>query len=111
MTSTEFEKIVHARFGKCIDLMFGEKDQEYSRNNDKLYNFKRAGEILRCTPEKALLGMLSKHLVSIIDIVEDIEKGRIPNQKILDEKCGDIINYIVLLQAILEEEYFSIDKR
>ncbi len=109
MTSAEFKKIVHARFEKCINLMFGEKDHEYSRDNDKLYNFKRAGEILRCSSSKALLGMLSKHLVSIIDIVEDIEEGRIPNQKILDEKCGDTINYIVLLQAILEEEYFSND--
>lgn len=103
MTIEDFEVLSRARFDHCIELMIQQKHKEYSRNNDKLYNFKRAGEILRCTPFKALLGMFSKHLVSIIDIVEDIDKGIMPSQEMLDSKIGDAINYHVLLEALIIE--------
>ncbi len=58
---------------------------------------------MRCSPEKALLGMAIKHFVSIIDIVEDLDKGIIPSHGILDDKVTDILNYIVLLEALIKE--------
>ena len=84
-----------------MDLMCGKKNLEYSRNDDKLWNFKRAAMVQGVTPEFALLGMMSKHLVSIIDICQD---GELPAKELLAEKITDTVNYLILLEAIIEEQ-------
>jgi hypothetical protein len=80
------------------------KNLEYSRNEDKLHNFKVASRVLGCTPEYALLGMATKHFVSVLDIVNDINNhNRLPSEGVLIEKITDSINYLVLLEALIRE--------
>jgi hypothetical protein len=105
MTLQDFEKLARKRFNICLNKMLGEKNMEYSRNNDKLHNFKVAGTIKNETPEKALWGMWVKQLVSVIDIIEDIEKDRPPlDVALVEEKITDCINYLVLLEGLIMEE-------
>ena len=48
--------------------------------------------------------MFLKHFVSIQDIVEKIEtKGEYPEGDILEEKIGDAINYLILLETLIKE--------
>jgi len=101
MTLDTFRKLAENRFKVCLDLMCGKKNEEYSRNNDKLHNFKRTALIEDLTPEMALLGMMTKHLVSIIDICQDSE---LPEKALLAEKVTDTVNYLILLEAIIEEQ-------
>jgi hypothetical protein len=69
-----------------------------------MHNFNRAAAMLGCCPERALVGMLSKHLVSVLDLVDAIEqRGELPTVKLLEEKCGDSINYLILLEALVKE--------
>lgn len=96
------------------------KSAEYSTESDKLHNFKRGGEIDRTSPEKALKGMYLKHLISILDIVDDLEakcginKDCFPSfyenryMRILEEKIKDAINYHSLLEALIIERYKNI---
>jgi len=80
------------------------KASEYATDDDRLFNFKRAAASLGCTPEMALLGMLVKHIVSVVMMVEDIEKGRFRNDmNVWDEKLGDIQNYCTLLKGLVIE--------
>ena len=58
------------------------------------------------SPEKALVGMLAKHLVSILDIVDAIPK-QIPTPALVEEKIGDAVNYLILLEALLKERIGS----
>ena len=52
------------------------------------------------TVAEALWGMNSKHIVSVIDMVE----GKLPiNERNINEKIGDSINYLILLEAIFRE--------
>lgn len=91
---------------ECIEKIRStlvKKSGEYSRNDDKLHNFKRAGAMLGCTPEKALLGMMVKHTTSIFDMVDDLEKGKFPSLEMLDEKFTDNLNYLILLKALIKE--------
>lgn len=101
MILEDFKILTVERFRACMDLMCGKKNEEYSRNNDKLHNFKVAGRILNCSPEEALKGMMIKHLVSIFDIIDDLPK--LPDEEILNEKITDSLNYIVLLEALIKE--------
>lgn len=102
MKSDRFEKLAEARFEKCLEVL-NRKSEEYMRNDDKLHNFKRAGQLLGVIPEEALLGMATKHIVSIIDMVRDVSEGRKVTQDLVDEKIGDVINYMVLLEGLLTE--------
>jgi hypothetical protein len=103
MKVPDFEILTDERFTDCKRLMFGPKDREYSREGDKLWNFKRAGMALGISPEEALLGMMSKHLVSILDIAADVVSGKMPSQATLDEKFSDLHNYFFLLEGLIRE--------
>lgn len=100
MDNNTFNEVVDRRIG-LIKSILTKKGKEYSSDNDRLYNFKRAAEIERCTQKRAWLGKYTKHLVSVLDLVE----GRIePTQALIDEKIGDSINYHILLEAMFKEE-------
>ncbi len=87
----------------CTDIL-ASKSAEYSRNGDKLHNFKAAAKMLNCQPETALWGMATKHEVSLKDIVDDIELlGKLPELEVLTEKITDAINYKLLLLALIRE--------
>jgi len=107
MTIEDFEVLAIKRFQHCLSLMTGTKHKEYSRNNDKLHNFKVAGRIDNESPEKALWGMFKKHLVSIQDMVNDSNDpewmGTLPSQERLSEKIGDSVNYLILLEGLITE--------
>jgi len=100
MNAQEFDTILSNRLIKIQDTL-SSKAREYSDSSDRLYNFKRAGVINHTTPEKALWDMATKHLVSVIDLVEQNKETTI---HMIDEKIGDLINYLILLEAILIEK-------
>ena len=100
MTLEEFEIMLNLRV-QLIKQTLAAKSKEYATDGDKLYNFKRAAKVLGISPKKALWGMASKHLISVIDIVESDE---LVSHKLFNEKIGDLINYLILLEAILHEE-------
>jgi RecA/RadA recombinase len=102
MTNDEFKELIHRRLNHCVNVMAGKSD-EYSRNDDKLHNFKVAAAFDCCTPEKALWGMMLKHIVSLRDIVQDIENGNRPQVLVVVEKITDTINYTLLLEALIDE--------
>lgn len=103
MNTKDFKKYVDKRLKDCVDTLF-KKSDEYSRIDDKHHNFKRAGAMKGESPEKALQGMKSKHDISIMDIIDDIEKhGKYPDKKMLREKIIDDINYLLLLESLILE--------
>ena len=102
MTQIEFDEILEHRIAE-IRRVLGKKAAEYVRDGDRLSNFKRAAAMLQCQPEAALMGMLSKHLVSIMDMVDDISCEINHPKEMWNEKLGDAINYLVLLDALLQE--------
>ena len=105
MNNKEFEKILNKRI-ELIKSVLSKKGNEYSGSsfNDRLHNFKRAAAILGVTPEQSLLGMKVKHDVSVIDIVENIiGYNDLPSKELLEEKIGDSINYLILLEAMIKE--------
>ena len=77
----------------------GIKAMEYVRNDNAMHNFEVAGRIKGESRERSLYGMSIKHTVSIDDIRDDIDKGKLPTEEILNEKFGDAINYLILEKA------------
>lgn len=98
----QFNKIVGNRLDHCRRLLV-EKGAEYSRNGDRLWNFKVAARMRGETPEQALLGMLNKHIVSVMDMVDGTSRGEVPSARMIDEKISDWINYGLLLEGLFFE--------
>jgi hypothetical protein len=102
LKATEFNEIAEARIEHCRNTLII-KGEEYSRDGDRLHNFKTAAAIDGETPEMALWGMLKKHVVSVRDMVADTERGIVPSKKMVDEKITDWINYGLLLEGLIME--------
>lgn len=103
MTSQEFILLVAHRC-QAINRVLASKAEEYASNSDRLHNFKTAAKILNSTPESALLGFMTKHLVSVVDLVKNCQHEK-PSLELIQEKIGDSINYLILLEALLIERY------
>ena len=99
MEATEFNELLEERIKKIKETLES-KAGEYSSKSDRLHNFKVAAQISDSTPQHALWGMAMKHLVSVVDLIS----GRLENNRAnVDEKIGDMINYLILLEAIFED--------
>ena len=100
MNGEEFVSTVEKRIHKCLDTL-GIKAQEYAHDEDRLRAFRAAAAIEKTTPEAALGGMLAKHIVSIYDMLGN---PRGYSKERWDEKIGDAINYLLLLDALLQDD-------
>jgi len=80
------------------------KAKEYVRNGDRLHNFHRAAEMDRISTARALKGMWNKHIMSICDIVDDVDNGKEVDLSIAQEKILDTINYAFLFWAVLNDD-------
>ena len=108
MNNEQFEGAVMAHLNK-IETNLIAKAAEYAVEGDRLHNFNRGAAITGDCREKVLFGFALKHLVSVVDMIDDInDENKIPTQAILDEKVGDLGTYIALLHACIQER---IDKR
>ena len=72
------------------------KAKEYVRNEDMMHNFNVGSNLRNCPREKIIDAFRLKHEISRQDIVNDIEKGILPDRKKVLEKYIDIINYDIL---------------
>jgi len=124
MNVEKFNEMLEERIKKTRAVL-DSKNKEYASNTDKLHNFKRAGDMLRQTPEQALVGMWTKHIISLLDIVDQIDTANKPRTSadytpeeftkymkakkltiaMVEEKIGDAINYLILLEALIKERY------
>ena len=103
MNAEDFNKIVAARMAWCNKTLCAKGD-EYARYGDRLWNFKAAGRKRNQHPAQALAGMEVKHDVSVDDIIDGLAQGIVPPKEMVAEKIGDSINYLLLLEGLIEEE-------
>jgi hypothetical protein len=103
ITAIQFDQLVEDRCNKIAKTLV-EKGKEYRRNDDPLHNFRVAAKVQNTTEEKALWGFAAKHYVSFLDILNDMEKGFLPKEEVVDEKIGDLINYLILCEASIKEK-------
>lgn len=99
MTAEELDKLVDKRVKHIIETLKS-KANEYASGSDRLHNFKRSAAFTRETPQEVCCGFLVKHLTSLFDMVDKITPT---TRASLNEKIGDAINYLILLEALFIE--------
>ena len=111
MTEKRFEGLVRNVIEE-INNRVKNKGQEYARV-DRLSNFKVAASMSKRrgeTPEQALMGMLKKHWVSILDITDDTAEDKIADYTVWYEKCLDNIVYSICLLGLVMDREDSSDR-
>ena len=97
MNQTNFEELLKKRIDKICSLLQS-KGQEYSTEQDKLKNFKQGCLMSGQTPRAYLWSLTVKHL----ECIKEIALDRLSDEY-ADEKIGDAINYMILLEALIAE--------
>lgn len=106
MNQKEFNEVIIRQTDRCKSMLVA-KGAEYAPRaakntaEDRVTHFKKAAVVLNTTPRAALMGMLSKHLISVSDMCMGEQQY---SKEQWDEKITDSINYFLILCAIVEEE-------
>jgi len=103
VNSEQFDAFLQGTFAKIDDVLSGKRN-EYAPGDDtsRFHNFEVAAAFNDITPEQALWGMLTKHLVSLSDMVKnDVTDYSLAQW---DEKIGDAVNYLILLWGLVASQ-------
>ena len=109
MTRKEFSTTVVERRLELIKTVLQSKGTEYGADITAFHNFEEAiGFSLHNKPSSTAWEFMVKHLVSIKDIITAYEKeGKLPTEAILQEKIGDAINYLILIEGLFKQEIIT----
>lgn len=102
MTEKEFQEVLQQRLKK-IEQTLGQKAKEYATDMDKLHNFNVGARLTGQTRERVLWGFALKHYISFLDILDNLDNGKLPTEAMVDEKIGDLCCYLVLVEASLKD--------
>jgi hypothetical protein len=102
MTREDFSNRVEKRIDLIRQTLLT-KHKEYAQDDNVFRNFDEAagGFSLHSTSAEVLWSYMTKHLVSIKDIVAE---NKAADPAVISEKIGDVINYLILLEAMLNEK-------
>jgi hypothetical protein len=103
MLKSQFDDIVAEKIERIKELS-EKKAEYYATDKDRLHNFKRTGRVRDETPEKALMGMLVKHWVIILDTIDKINEGKRFDYDTFNDAINDNLVYSILLYALIEEQ-------
>jgi hypothetical protein len=108
MNTEQFDKVVSNRLDAIKSTLIS-KAKEYAKGDeDRLHNFNRGAQITGQSREKVLQGFMLKHLVSVFDMIDDPSKA---TEYMIDEKIGDAISYLVLLEASFKDRLNEQNKK
>jgi len=103
MDTPTFDRIISKQLDWCMKKLTHKAD-EYAEDDDRLHNFRVAASLRDTDMRDAVSGMMAKHTVSVYDMCNAIDLDDLDQW---DEKIGDSINYLLLLRAVVQEEYLE----
>lgn len=99
-----FVKRVRERMARSMSVL-DSKRKEYVFNDNPFQNFEAGvGLSVVSTREAVTYGYAVKHLQSVRAIIDNFESGEsLPDKEVIQEKFGDAINYLIILEQMLLE--------
>tara|TARA_R100001129_G_scaffold7028_1_gene5339 strand:- start:1360 stop:1674 length:315 start_codon:yes stop_codon:yes gene_type:complete len=102
MKVKNFKKLLEERFSKTRKV-YSKKMNEYANDLDVFLSFKKGvGFSFQNTPEGVAWEYACKHFESIKTIISKLP-DEIPSDELVDEKIGDAINYLIILEGLIKE--------
>jgi len=102
MKVKNFKKLLEERFSKTRKV-YSKKMNEYANDLDVFLSFKKGvGFSFQNTPEGVAWEYACKHFESIKTIISKLP-DEVPSDELVDEKIGDAINYLIILEGLIKE--------
>lgn len=103
MTIQQRQDLAKAIFERCLKTLES-KGADYSGQEDSLANFKRNADRLGMTKYQVWAVYAAKHIDSVFNSIKrDPDQPQVESEP-LSERIVDIINYMMILHALLEED-------
>jgi len=103
MNNTTFSTQADLLLSTCLNLL-KRKGKDYAQSSDdRLINFKQVGQTLGISPAMVLMVYVNKHLDSIVQAIQANPTCPQTYTEHLDERIQDVINYMVLLSALIKD--------
>jgi hypothetical protein len=99
MTGELAERIMEDLLKKCQEIRLS-KGIAYGGNKDRLGNFKRCAELSNTTTEQVWYVYFIKHFDALSSYIRKEYKDSEP----IEMRIADLINYLLLLHAIISEK-------
>lgn len=101
MTNKAFYELMNNIFADAL-IIAEQKGADYTKGStDALANFKEGGKAIGIDPKEVCWIFMNKHYQAITNYVRTDGKSE---SEPISERIKDMINYLVLLQAIIIEE-------
>lgn len=101
MTNKAFYELMNNIFVDALAIA-QQKGEDYTKGStDSLANFKEGGKAIGINPKEVCWVFMNKHYQAITNYVRTDGKSE---SEPISERIKDMINYLVLLQAIIIEE-------
>lgn len=106
MTRKQFVQDVVQRRVQLIQEVLEHKNSEYADKEDVFKAFTESLPLsFHDTKQAVAWEFMVKHLQSIKMIIEAKAKsGKLPDEKVLEEKIGDAVNYLILIEGMFKED-------
>lgn len=99
---SNFEATIESTLQEIKELLIV-KGKEYRRKNNPYHNFEEGAKITGHSRIEVLRGFALKHSISINDMIEDFEKGIMPEKEKVNEKYNDLITYLLIEKSMMIE--------
>ena len=104
MNQERFNALVESTMRDTLQLLVV-KGGEYAGSEDRLANFKRGAALTGATPLQVAFIYASKHYDAITTFVRDNAAGtHRERSEPIAGRLDDLINYCILMKAIIQEE-------
>lgn len=105
MRTDKFNEVIERRLEAVRSTLIS-KAKEYAdnKNDNRMHNFDKGSKFTGEKREDVLLGFAMKHWISVTDILDKMDDGELPSRNLLDEKLGDWIVYMCLLEASIVDK-------
>lgn len=104
LTLEEFQELVERR-AKLTWKVLVKKGKEYATTDRAMDSFHEQADMsMHSEPTSVAWELMVKHLYSVRRMISEYEEtGQLPTDYMLDEKIGDAINYLILIEALFRE--------
>ena len=103
MNIQERQNVAEKRFNECLKVLLA-KGKDYAGKEDSLANFKRNAERLGLSKYQVWATYFNKHIDSVNNAIKYNPINPQVESEPLTERIIDIINYAVILEALLSED-------
>ncbi len=102
MDNKQFDEYVRERLEELLRLR-QVKASEYSSRGNAFIHFEKASMLTSLTPEQVIMTYATKQFISLMDLIRIGFRREVIRDQI-KEKVGDLIIYLLLLEALVNSD-------